>query len=250
MIYEFGKQSPIGVSCSDKIIKLEDLQISEREIHVLNKIFNHYDDLNVSEEDIIIMERLDKYLDIPLVQAVLDESASYQSFHRLVENDCSIIPKKYKQNPELVKDTIIHHSFKTFQKAIFFCSYDVHFLKLAIIYGCVDIVNFLLNEMKDQVKEEEDEYMMCTIACKYGQLECLQVLHKNGFRWNDLAANLAASYGRLDCLRYLHENGYVLNMDARAAAYANNRQECLQYLIDHGCPWIEGYISVMFDLFI
>ena len=107
-----------------------------------------------------------------------------------------------------------------------------------------------LNEMKDKVKEEEDEYMMCTIACKYGQLECLQVLHKNGFRWNDLAANLAASYGRLDCLRYLHENGYVLNMDARAAAYANNRQECLQYLIDHGCPWIEGYISVMFDLFI
>jgi len=246
-MFEFGKLSPIGVSCYDQTIKLEDLQISKTEIHVLQRLFNHDDDdddIHVSEEDKMLMEKLDKYLDIPLVQAILDESASYSSFHRLVENDCTLIPKKYKQNPELVKETIVHHSFKAFQKAISYCSNDIHFLKLAIRHGCIDIVKFLL---KIFTKEEEEIGYMCALACKYGHVECLQVLHKNGFPWNDLAASLAASYGKLDCLRYMHENGYILCMDVRAAAFMNNQQECLQYVIDHGCPWIEGYISVLYD---
>ena len=75
-------------------------------------------------------------------------------------------------------------------------------------------------------------------AAEVGQLECLQILHRNGHVWDSSACTLATTGGHLDCLRYLHENGCPWSIpDMHSVVTRYNQLPCLKYMIEQGVPW-------------
>jgi len=92
---EFGKLSPVNINCSDGDVKLDDL-IPSTDIALLNDLFGGSSDgrtdYTTQEKNRLIY--LDKYLDIPLVEAVLNPS--YDALYRLLENNCKNIPVSLK----------------------------------------------------------------------------------------------------------------------------------------------------------
>ncbi len=96
IMIEFGKHSPVGISCADRVVTLYDLDIPTDEIALVHRFFDHWiTPLLFSKEERKTLYRLDKYLDLPLVQAVFDERTSFDSFRRLIEIECTLIPSHY-----------------------------------------------------------------------------------------------------------------------------------------------------------
>ena len=46
-------------------------------------------------------------------------------------------------------------------------------------------------------------YNLCDIAVKYGNIDCLQFLHENGYSWNYETLNLAEYYNHIHCFEYI-----------------------------------------------
>jgi hypothetical protein len=104
------------------------------------------------------------------------------------------------------------------------------------------------------------------IAAKCGNIECLQYLHDNGYKWNsytipyaaaggqlecikylrqqkcpdcrftELAIQGAAIGGHLACIQYLYEHGYSVGTDAIIGAAREGHLNCVQWLYENGCP--------------
>lgn len=84
---EVGKHSPVGIVCDDKVVIELQHMMSPMNYQLLTKLFRGDDVTSYKKE----LDRLDDYLDIPLVKAYFDQT-SYKAFARLVENECTIFP--------------------------------------------------------------------------------------------------------------------------------------------------------------
>jgi hypothetical protein len=230
---EFGKNSPVGVTCNDKVTTLTDLNVSKDDISLLEELFRYPDTFELSQEIVCKLEALDKYLDIPLVQA-LTRPLCFHSFHRLIENECQIIPTMYTQNKRILEVAIEEGKINTFIK-----SYElnadtgIYLVDLAVMHDQMPFIDFLLTR---NAYEEKDEHMVCALAAKYGRLEILKSLRETyDFAWDKWAGFNAASEGHLSILMYLYENNCYLSSDAATMAAKNGYLDCLQYLVDKGC---------------
>ena len=230
---EFGKHSPVGIVCNDKIVTLEDLHVSPNDIALLDMLFKQPNDIILTPDKRTRLEVLDKYLDIPLAQAVL-RPACYHSFHRLLQDECSIIPTSFRNNKRIMEVAIEHGQLETFIKA-----YDLrtdnhpYLLDLAVIFDRREILDFLVAR---NVYVEADQKMTCAIAAKYGRLSILKCLYEvYHFSWDVHTCRNAAGEGHLEVLRYLFEQKCPWDASVVAAAAKNERLPCLRFLVENEC---------------
>ena len=109
------------------------------------------------------------------------------------------------------------------------------------INGINDIVNLnKIIKMKNKIEETNiyQNYNICYIIAKYGDLECLKYAHENGCPW-EYTYHTAAENGHLDCLKYAHENGCTWDEDTCSSAASNGHLDCLKYAHENGCTWDE-----------
>jgi Ankyrin repeats (3 copies) len=106
-----------------------------------------------------------------------------------------------------------------------------------IIYECVNLrkLEYLIYALREGCSFNS----VCGFAAKTGQLEYLQYLHDNGYRWDKYLCANAVAYGHIECLRYLHKNGCPWDKWTCLNAAKNGQLECLRYLHVNGCPWDE-----------
>lgn len=113
----------------------------------------------------------------------------------------------------------------------------------AVLKGHVEILKYLIDSKypwRDDLLAE---------AAGYGQLECLQLLHKyrqqteRGRVIHPPVCLEAARNGHLDCLMFAHEVHYFWGENVCAEAAANGHLDCLIYLREHGCPWSEDVMQ-------
>ncbi len=87
-VVEYGKNSPVGVKCSDCVVALSNF-ISGSEICLVHSIFN--DPTRVyTPDEILLLDKIDLRLDIPMIQARLHPS--YSALKRMLLNECKNIP--------------------------------------------------------------------------------------------------------------------------------------------------------------
>ena len=77
---------------------------------------------------------------------------------------------------------------------------------------------------------------LCKLAAEHGQLECLQWVHTNGYRWASEVCEAAAENGHLPCLKYAHENGCMWDNDILISALKHNNRDCFFYAYTNDCP--------------
>ena len=68
-------------------------------------------------------------------------------------------------------------------------------------------------------------------------MQGLEFLKSQGFKFTSDACVKAAEHGFIDKLKYLHENG--ADWDSRTCQYSKNL-ECLKYAHENGCSWTSG----------
>lgn len=99
------------------------------------------------------------------------------------------------------------------------CSDDIILKKVATQFGRVkcleyihinssgnDIIKYtchLMDYRYDPILSILYTYNLCDIAAKYGNLDCLQFLHENGYSWNYETLNLAEYYNHIHCFEYI-----------------------------------------------
>ena len=86
----------------------------------------------------------------------------------------------------------------------------------------------------------EDTHDLAIDLITVDNLECLEILHTHGLELSYELLELSAKYGSLDCMKYLHKNGCLIdeNICHKAIFYANcsNDLKMLYYLIVYKCP--------------
>jgi hypothetical protein len=225
---EFGKHSPVYLQCHDKQIQLQDLQVSTQQMKLLESIFadpNQVISCVKTQEE---LKWLDHYLDIPLVEAMLE--TSYHAFHRLIMNECTIIPFKYQRHDARILELAIENGdYDTFVKA-YNMNPDsrIFLLDLAVIFNQMKVLEFLVDH---NTYPMGDMIMVASLAAKYDRLEMVK---KIGV-WDTWTCVNAASEGNITVLQYLHEHGCEWNSSTCAAAARNGHLDCLQYAHQHGC---------------
>ncbi len=240
---EFGKHSPVGVLCNDKKVTLEDLHVSSDDISLLETLFQNPNTISLSNDLRVRLEVLDKYLDIPLVQAVL-RPVCFHSFHRLVQNQCTIIPASFSNNKRILELAIEHGEMETFVAAYQLHPLDVaatmlrtdnhpYLVDLAVMFDRQEIVDFLVTK---NVYDEENQKMICAIAARYGRLRILQCLCEvYHFVCDVHTIRNAADEGHLEIVKYLFERKCPWDASVTAMAAKNGRLSCLQFLVENEC---------------
>lgn len=76
-----------------------------------------------------------------------------------------------------------------------------------------------------------------------GHLECVKVLHENGFEMSRKLCEQAASVGSLECLKYAHEKGCPWDAETCIQAVMADSLDCLQYAHRNGCSLDEGIVE-------
>ncbi len=264
---EFGKYSPMYVACEDKLITIRDMPtLSNHEKKLLKTFFSKYHTKKFSSSQRKKLQELDRYLDIPLVQAVFDKYSTFTSFCRLLDNDCEIIPKKFKTNTNIVYMSIKRNHLPAYIKALELgCKLFQHqhdFLAipriphhysvtwLAMIHGSIDILNYAYQEgpICECCNDQGICYRM-NEQCINGKLgrvpvneskviQCLQFLKTKGHTGNTILCAYAAAAGWLECLQYLISegcavDGYITSLYAAA----NGHLHVLTYLMEHNYNW-------------
>ena len=273
---EYGNHSPIHTKCYNKGVSLHDMELPRTHRKLLFLLFAHYNTRQFTRKQVATLRYLDSYLDIPLIEAVLDTESSFHSFHRLVTNHCTVIPLKYKNNRDLVIECIQHDSVATYQKALEFgCKPPLHYTQtgLAIMFGSLNILTYLASQhLLDWNEWSCSNATACrydfmpTCICFTGNcffndtdtsfmhrktcskslinhvkedkvLACLLFTIPSGCPTNVLTCAYAAAHGRLDCLKYLHEQECPWDEVTCIYAAANGHIDCLRYAHEHGCQW-------------
>jgi hypothetical protein len=80
-------------------------------------------------------------------------------------------------------------------------------------------------------------FQACNTAAKYGKLDIIKWLRKNGFVWNVHTSEYAASSGDLETLKWILENGCPYDWTTCAGAASSGNIEILQWATAYGCPW-------------
>ena len=282
---EFGLLSPLKVKCDDETIGFSHLQMfSPGEKEILNYFFKHFDTMKINPKTRCLLKRMDRYLDIPLVQAVLDYRCSYESFKRLIINDCTLIPKKYLNKIALLLSESIQDKKdpEVFEKAFYLIEehlpskedtdYDIYdVMGDAAKAGRIDIIKYIIEQHSGNWGDLFNQFTMRD-AASAGQLHCVKYLHEMKCKWDSESTQAAAENGHYETLFYLAENGCPIHNDCLSYACGSGSVECvrylhqnrgleltrycvlntirhnqvqvLQYMIDHGIELPLSYVSV------
>jgi hypothetical protein len=224
---EFGKNSPVGIMCIDKQISLEDLNVTPEQISLLERLFESRGNMLCTSHERKELLLLDQRLDIPLVEAYLDEEIMYDPFHRLVMNDCSIIPEKYKTNEYLVKQAVIRGDYQTFLKAHDMSEWqNVFLVQDAASYNRIDMIQYL---WENNHFYKDDKIMVPYIAAMYGYIDLLTFCHTRIQPWDESIMRRAIASGRLSCVKYLFDHGCPWNERVFMEAAKNNHVDILEF---------------------
>jgi hypothetical protein len=225
---EFGKNSPVGTKCHDRFITLYDLSIPPDELILLQSINYYKDDpKHFTEDEKEVLSKLDKYLDIPLIQAIFDNESSYESFIRLFNNQCTVIPNKFYHNHDILEKVIEKDSLERFLQIIqLFHNPDPKKINIyAARYGRIDILEYGWPN-----QDVSSKFELATEAATNGHIDCLQWLHQHGAPLYYISSSNAAKNGHLSCLKYLIENGCRFDQYIASQAAEYGHLDCLQYL--------------------
>jgi hypothetical protein len=280
---EFGLLSPLRVKCDDETIGFSHLQMfSKGEKEILNYFFKNFETMKINSKTKCLLKRMDRYLDIPLIQAVLDYRCSYDSFKRLIINDCTLIPKKFLDKIGLLISESIQDQKdpEVFEKAFHLMkhlggeedtNYDIYDVTGdAAAAGRLDIVKYIIEQHSGNWGNLPNPFTMRAAAAA-GQLHCVKYLHQIKCQWNSdstLAAaenghyetlvymiengcpihneclSSACGSGSVECVRYLHQKGFKLTRYCVLNTIRHNQVQVLQYMIDYGIQLPLSYVSV------
>ncbi len=224
----YGKHSPIGLSCSDGKLTLQDFGVTRKDIELLEFFFMDFHYTNYTKDEVERLNKLDEYLDIPHIQAVFDPSPSFASFHRLVENDVRIL-SKYWHHPDLVAESIIHGSVKTFQRA-----WEMHPLPRGLVLRTIVQYNQVKLIKSLSPLSAEEIFDISYRALNHGSANMLQYIHGLGWWPDRFFVEWMGNFNVLDCLRYIHAiwpNEVPFPWEVIMKEYAKRGYvECLAYI--------------------
>jgi hypothetical protein len=194
---EFGKLSPLNVKCDDLTVELSDMEnLTAYDISLLQLFFYTFES-GFSKEEREHLEKLDLYLDVPLVQAVFDEHRSYDSYKRLVMNGCTIIPKVYLNNKSYLISAIEEDNFQIFSHA--FSQHDYFVTFHAVVHNRMEIVKFLYAHDAESILHKEYTYQ----ASKHRYLEMLTFLYEHGCCMHEMSLMVAVANGHEEVVKYI-----------------------------------------------
>jgi hypothetical protein len=193
---QYGKHSPIHLKCIDKQITLHDMNISKKDIELVELLFVDINHDQYTEEERQRLCKLDAYIDIPMIEAVLDPFASYNSFNRLITNE-SQVPNKYWNNPGLVLDAIKHGSLMTFKAAYAMHSpYRENILRSIVEYHRIDMLEYM------EPFDQEELHVIINSTSKYGHVDIWDYLKQKGYQLH-INLNWIIGFGHVQCFEYV-----------------------------------------------
>jgi len=234
---EFGKYSPIGIHCfasndENHKITLKDMNICSYDRKLLKRLFITYNKIppRFSPKQMKKLKKLDLYLDIPLVQAVLEPMATYSSLKRLIDNECQIIPHKYFKK-YLIRSNEPSRDLRSTDDVKGLTNYGENreitvsknemlkpLVEEAISHGDLKVVKFICEYggyFTNYIHRSDCIGYMST-ASQYGHIHILDYFYnlfesdKGHYDWGDVPSYKAASYGHINCLEFLRQKGYRL----------------------------------------
>lgn len=90
----------------------------------------------------------------------------------------------------------------------------------------------------------QDLDIVCEIAARHGQLDCLKYAHKNGVELGD-SWHEAMTGGHLDCLKYIIENDGRTKIEPFECTITDKQFECLKYAIEAGYDYKRLNLSIV-----
>ena len=152
------------------------------------------------------------------------------------------------------------------------CSWDIEIMEEACLSNNLEIIKYVHEIMK----EPFDELSCIYILLKYGYLECLKYVHKNGGKlttntmqfaleknngecikyliqmkcpMDEYANIMAVKFCDLDIVRYLYENNLIKLNDSYLLKHSIlNKMNVLRYILDNGCPYSSDIINDIIKL--
>ncbi len=230
---------------------------SDRDL--LKLLFDEYDTYTFSVEQEVRLKELDNEHDIPLVEAVFDRSAGYDSFRRLVEANSQIFPEKYVYNKELLDRTFAKGHYHVWRKAVelhVFGSLDTKKLgRLCAEYGRIRFIRYLCKNGTFSVQDAKNNLL---VAIEHGQFEYVKFMshaYQNSFSTFDEYCKVAVKYGHVNILRYLltgedeklPKSTYTPKSNEIVhLAVQKHDLACVQCAIENNCPYdIETIQSII-----
>ena len=227
----FGINSPLRVTCIDNPVQMDDM-VSKEDKELLERFFSRYgrDDFHDKRKD---LERLDLYLDIPLVQVY---------FNPCYEALCRVLVVTH--DPGLFRDSCFEKlcTEETLLEAIKEGNMKVVELMWDLGYA-FDTTTFYftaLNTKQEAIAEyllEHDsplEFSVLIKTIEVGYLKCVQIIHKRDtglFGHNALW--MAVKHNQLHIMDFLCDMEIEIELDCYLVAVKNNNLEALQRL----CSW-------------
>jgi hypothetical protein len=86
-------------------------------------------------------------------------------------------------------------------------------------------------------KPADNNYNVCRLIAKTGNLQVLKWARQKKFLWDEDACHAAAKRGHSEMLKYLHENGCPWDGKTCVAAARYGQVVCLNYALVNGCPF-------------
>lgn len=114
---------------------------------------------------------------------------------------------------------------------------EIELMKTAIKYGKIEWIYKLRKE------GIEWEFSSIAIAAENNHIECIRAMREMGCGWDLLAITFAAQNGYIECVRVLKELGCQWEPFITAFAAENNQIECIRELARMGCRWDNLTIS-------
>lgn len=145
---------------------------------------------------------------------VVDINYLYPCFVFLLTSDIKgILNKEFPELKELFNDTCINSSEDACKTGNVLCFKYIHLNK-----GKIDFEN------------------LCSVAAKYGNLDCLKYAYEIGCKL-DSTVSMYAAKTDLKCLKYVHEMGCEWDVLTTSNAAKNGNIETLRYAHMNGCEW-------------
>ncbi len=254
MIKYANKNSILRINYAGDDITTADLKIiTKQDLDLISRAINNYESYknsgwfinNFSPSEMNSLNFLDKYFDIPIL-SLFYSRLDYALFHKLMEQKCEYIPiditdinrdiDGFGKNCTLSEFKWLLNTGGIGLTRLIWQSFVKNGnLKCMEFYSEAESKGYRhIDDPSDDILEPIDS---TEIAAKYGQLECLKYLHKNGYLWCGRTTTEAASNGHLDCLKYAYENGCIWGIIHSAIAAAKNGHvECLRYLHEKNAP--------------
>jgi hypothetical protein len=252
---EFGKSSIVGVLCEDRVISLDDLPISKDDVKLLHLFFQVYQNAPIvfTKQEELRLQYLDLYLDIPLIEASFN--VNYKSFHRLIHNECSLIPETcYNQTNsfKFLSESIKKNDFQVFKHLIDFLMDEeskykeeacikssfalqkVKWFKNVAEYNRLDMAKYLFQKGNQNFGHMTK---IGALFASFGNIEAVQWAYDNGFPLDIHVSNAAAYGGFLSLLEFLHERECPWNVKTMHKAALKGHLDVIKYLQRHQCPW-------------